>query len=77
MDFILEHNDDPVPDPAAQGLTAPSAAMDIDEDDEDAAAIRAALGKASANVAPVASSEGGEGSGGGEARVRRFSTLFL
>lgn len=55
MDFILEHNDDPIPEPGAvpsagSGSTGAAEPMDEDED-EDTAAIRAAYGKASANVA--------------------------
>lgn len=48
MDFILEHNDDPVPD-ATSAAAAPSSTqpphepMDEDED-EDAAALRAVYG---------------------------------
>ncbi|KAA1470109.1 hypothetical protein DENSPDRAFT_864554 [Dentipellis sp. KUC8613] len=62
MDFILEHNDEPVPDPSAApaASSTPSQGEPMDEDDEDAAAIRAAYGKASANVAPVAAAEGAE-----------------
>lgn len=70
MDHILENNDNPVPDLANQGTSsAPgaSSAMDVD-DDEDAAAIRAALGKSSATVAPGSSANVPEGA---EAKVSR------
>jgi len=53
MDFILEHTDDPIPDASAQGPAASSAVSQndpMDEDDDDAA-VRAAYGKASVNVA--------------------------
>jgi len=50
MDFILEHNDDPIPD-ATSGAAATSSAQPHgepivveDEDDEDAAALRAVYG---------------------------------
>jgi len=48
MDFILEHNDDPIPDAtsaaaAASSTQPPHGPMDEDED-EDAAALRAAYG---------------------------------
>ena len=69
MDFILEHNDDPIPDPtsgaaatsSAQPLTEP-----IDEDeDEDTAALRAVYGvKAGAAGQP-------DSSANAEARVSR------
>jgi len=62
MDHILENNDNPVPDLTTQASSAPRtsapSAMALDnEDEDDAAAIRAALGKASANVAPASGSE--------------------
>lgn len=70
MDHILENNDNPVPDLANQGTTSgPSAssAMDLDGvDEDDAAAIRAALGKSSASVAPGSSANVPEGA---EAKV--------
>lgn len=69
MDHILENNDNPVPDVASQGgagTSAPSA-MDLDDvDDDDAAAIRAALGKSSANITPGDSAADASGSAGGE-----------
>lgn len=81
MDHILENNDNPVPDPASQGAatsagtTAPGG-MDLDDEDEDdAAAIRAALGKSSANIAPSGSGADVSSSaavGGGEAKVSCF-----
>lgn len=48
MDFILEHNDDPIPDATSTAAAASSAQpphepMNEDED-EDAAALRAAYG---------------------------------
>jgi hypothetical protein len=48
MDFILEHNDDPIPDSTSAAAVAsstqpPHEPMDEDED-EDAAALRAAYG---------------------------------
>lgn len=76
MDHILENNDNPVPDlssqgPASSATTGGSSAMDLDDvDDDDAAAIRAALGKSSANVAPGQStSEPAASASGGEAKV--------
>lgn len=73
MDHILENNDKPVPDLTAQastksGTSAPPAMALDDEDEDDAAAIRAALGKASAHVAS-ASDSGMPAEGGGEAKV--------
>ncbi|KAI0262306.1 ubiquitin-related domain-containing protein [Gloeopeniophorella convolvens] len=59
MDFILEHSDDPIPDPSAQApaaSSAPSAGEPMDEDDEDTAALRAAYGGAAGQAAPA---EGG------------------
>ena len=48
MDFILEHNDDPIPDPTTGASTTSSAQPPtgpIDEDeDEDTAALRAVYG---------------------------------
>ncbi|KAF8316662.1 hypothetical protein DL93DRAFT_2077943 [Clavulina sp. PMI_390] len=78
MDFILEHNDDPVPDlssvPASGGSGGgASSGMDVDDDDEDAAAIRAAMGKASANVTPSSSNAEAAAGGGGEARSIKCS----
>lgn len=59
LDFLFEHTDDPIPDAAAGGSTSatgPSgSSMDVDEDNEDEEAIRAAYGKASVGeIAPVA-----------------------
>ncbi|THH09681.1 hypothetical protein EW146_g8617 [Bondarzewia mesenterica] len=58
MDFVLEHNDDPIPDPsaappppAASGASSAAEPMDEDED-EDVAALRAVYGNA--NVTPSA-----------------------
>jgi hypothetical protein len=58
MDFILEHTDDPIPEAGAQnavssGGTGQDVLMDEDEDEE-TAALRAAYGKASANIAGAA-----------------------
>jgi len=70
MDFILEHNDDPIPD-ATSGAAATSSAaqpqtgpMDEDED-EDTAALRAAYGL-KAGAAGATDSDAGV-----EARVSR------
>jgi len=69
MDFILEHNDDPIPDFTSGAVAASSAAqpqtgpMDEDED-EDTAALRAAYGQAGA----VGETDSGAGV---EARVSR------
>ena len=58
MDFLLEHVDDPIPDPSAQSApsqSAPSGGASIDEDDEeDAAALRAAFGSGGAAAAAAA-----------------------
>ena len=68
MDFILEHNDDPIPD-ATSGTTATSSAqpqsgpMDED-DDEETAALRAVYG-----VSPGAAAQDGNYDAGVEARV--------
>ncbi|KAI0058877.1 hypothetical protein BV25DRAFT_1829626 [Artomyces pyxidatus] len=55
MDFILEHNDDPVPDPSAQASAPASSTSNpgepMDEDDDDVAALRAAYGVAGASAA--------------------------
>ncbi|KAL5492712.1 hypothetical protein ACEPAI_4159 [Sanghuangporus weigelae] len=66
LDFLFAHTDDPIPDASAQTSSSSVASGRTegvptgDEDDEDAEALRAALGKGVANVAP--SSEGaGEG----------------
>ncbi|KAL5513456.1 hypothetical protein ACEPAH_3855 [Sanghuangporus vaninii] len=66
LDFLFAHTDDPIPDASAQTSSSSVASGRMeevptgDEDDEDAEALRAALGKGVANVAP--SSEGaGEG----------------
>ena len=67
MDFILEHNDDPIPDPTSAAATASSAQpqlMDEDED-EDAAALRAAYGL---NQGAASQTDSGAGV---EARVSR------
>ena len=79
MDHILENNDNPVPDLTTQAssaprTSAPSAMALDDEDEDDAAAIRAALGKASANVAPASGSE--VFAEAGEARVRLFFSFL-
>ncbi|EIM80332.1 uncharacterized protein STEHIDRAFT_105379 [Stereum hirsutum FP-91666 SS1] len=63
MDFLLEHSDDPIPDPSAQAQAAPSSVTGgdapMDEDDEeDAAALRAVYGTgAGAAVAAAADVE--------------------
>jgi len=52
MDHLLAHGDDPVPDPSAP--SAPSNAnadVPMDEDDEDAAVLRAAMGKSGGSAA--------------------------
>ncbi|KAL5531163.1 hypothetical protein ACEPAG_4039 [Sanghuangporus baumii] len=66
LDFLFAHTDDPIPDASAQtGSSSTTSGRTEgvptgDEDDEDAEALRAALGKGVANVTP--SSEGaGEG----------------
>jgi UBX domain-containing protein 1/4 len=65
MDHILEHEGQPVPDPSSQqAAPASSTPGDMDVDDDDAEALRAAMGKASANIAPAA------GSSDAEAKVR-------
>ncbi|KAL0953986.1 hypothetical protein HGRIS_005144 [Hohenbuehelia grisea] len=56
MDHILEHEGQPVPDLSSVSASGPTAApMDVDEDEEDAEALRAQLG-----VAPVATTGGEE-----------------
>lgn len=81
MDHILENNDNPVPDLKTQAssaprTSAPSAMALDDEDEDDAAAIRAALGKESANIAPASGSE--VSAEAGEAKVRLpFSFLTV
>ncbi|KAI0290621.1 ubiquitin-related domain-containing protein [Russula brevipes] len=55
MDFILEHNDDPIPD-ATSGASATSSAQHPSEptgdgDDEDAEVLRAAFGRSAASEA--------------------------
>ena len=67
MDFILEHNDDPIPDAtsaaaASSSAQPPSGPMDED-DDEETAALRAVYG-----VNPVAAAQD-DSSAGVEARV--------
>lgn len=75
MDFILEHNDDPIPDATSAAATAsstqpPHGPMDEDED-EDAAALRAAYG-------PNPGAAGQTDSGAGvEARVSRRDCHFF
>ncbi len=76
MDFILEHNDDPIPD-ATSGTTATSSAQPqsgpmVEDGDEDTAAIRAAYGGASPGAAAQADS-----SAGVEARVSDWDYLFV
>ncbi|TFK48412.1 hypothetical protein OE88DRAFT_1664196 [Heliocybe sulcata] len=53
MDHILEHENDPIPDPSASAPAAGSAGnpMDVDENEEDIEALKAAYGKA--NIAPA------------------------
>jgi UBX domain-containing protein 1/4 len=72
MDFILEHNDDPIPDPASVTTSTSSAPpsnepINVDDEDEDeAAALRAAYGPQSGDASQAA------GSGADvEARVSR------
>jgi UBX domain-containing protein 1/4 len=69
MDFILEHNDDPIPDStsgvaATSSIQPQSEPMAEDEDDDDAAALRAAyrlsLSPDASGVADSASSAGVE-----------------
>ena len=73
MDFLLANEDKPVPDlsSVSAASSAPSAGgsgdapMDVDEDQEELAALQAVYGKA--HVAPAESAEGG---GPAEAKVR-------
>ena len=59
MDFILEHNDDPIPDMSAQAPSSTHATGEpMDEDDDDAALLRAAYGGA-ADASATSSSAGG------------------
>jgi len=78
MDFILEHNDDPIPD-ATSGAAATSSAQSHgepivvdDEDDEDAAALRAAYG-----LKAGAASQDDSGVADAEARVSRRDLVAL
>ena len=69
MDFILEHNDDPIPDATSAAAAASSAQpphepMDEDED-EDTAALRAAYGLKQGAVSQT------DSTAGVEARVSR------
>lgn len=54
LDFLFAHTDDPIPDPSTQS-SAPqpttSRTQDDEEDEEELEALRAAMGKANANVA--------------------------
>ncbi|TFY73514.1 hypothetical protein EWM64_g10498 [Hericium alpestre] len=59
MDFILEHNDDPIPDPSAAPPPAASSQGEPMDEDEDLAAIQAAYGKA--NIAPASGTPDAEG----------------
>ncbi|EJD00018.1 uncharacterized protein FOMMEDRAFT_91875 [Fomitiporia mediterranea MF3/22] len=58
LDFLFAHTDDPVPDSTDQGGSSANVAgsgtapNNDEEDDEDAEALRAALGKSVANVVP-------------------------
>ena len=78
MDFILENEGKPVPDlssvPAASSGAGASAGgdapMDVDEDQEELAALQAAYGKA--QVAPAA-----ESAEGVEAKVRYSAGLLV
>ena len=55
MDFILEHNDDPIPD-ATSAAAATSSTQPIDvDDDEDTAALRAVYGTGPGAAAQAAS----------------------
>jgi len=63
MDHILEHEGQTVPDPSSQGqatsTSGPEAgSMDVDEDDEESAALQAAYGKA--KIAPQFGGESGD-----------------
>jgi len=79
MDHIIEHESDPVPDPSASANTAPAGSagnpMDVDGDDEDLEALKAAYGKA--NVAPASGSGSGSGSGEAAAPVEAKSIRCL
>lgn len=70
LDFLIAHADDPIPDSTAQSGSSAAASgqtsVPTDEnEDEDAEALQAALGKASANIAGSAS--------GGDANVEAKS----
>jgi UBX domain-containing protein 1/4 len=71
MDFILDHNDDSIPD-ATSGTASTSSAqshgesMANDDDDEDAAALRAAY-----NLKAVPASQADSSAANVEARVSR------
>jgi UBX domain-containing protein 1/4 len=72
MDFILEHNDDPIPDSTSGVATTSSAqpqSVPMDEDeDEDAAVLRAVHGLSPGAAGLTDSTSDG---GGVEARVSR------
>ena len=75
MDFILEHNDDPIPDAtsvaAATSSAQPQSGPMDEDDDDDTAALRAVYG-----VRPVVDDSGGDV----EARVSgrdHFQKLLL
>lgn len=71
MDHILENEGKPVPDLGSIGTSssssAPATGANIDEDDEDAVAIRAALGKPGASEG--AGSSSATDPAGGDAKV--------
>jgi hypothetical protein len=70
MDFILEHNEDPIPDPtSAAAATSSAQPIDVD-DDEDTAALRAVYG-----TGPGAAAQA-DADAGVEARVR-YCANFL
>lgn len=52
LDFLFAHTDDAIP-AAGAASSSSRGAMEVDEDPEDEEAIRAALGKGSADIAPV------------------------
>lgn len=63
LDHIVENEGKPIPDPSSGGgnggaIAAPGVDEDVDMDDEEA--LRAAMGKASANIKPVAEDAGVE-----------------
>jgi hypothetical protein len=73
MDFILEHNDDPIPDAtsAAAAASQPQSGPMDEDDDEETAALRAVYG-----VGPGAAAQA-DSDAGVEARVRGWDNNFL